>query len=149
MQYQASKDIIRKRPFRRNLIELQLVLWVCLDSQTSSKDELADSSRKTTEESIERIVSSNHTVQELNSTNKHEEDHKQINQLGALRGGVQVILPDAQSNLLRRLVVIILLERRARRSCGGSDGGSLGRGRRSSGLGAFWSHSRNSQHKIF
>ena len=96
---------------------------------------MADSSRKAGQEGIEGlhkssqpksrtwserrakyVVSTNYTVDELQSTNDDKESHEDINQLDALRGVFDIAVPDSEGDCLSILRV----------ADGGSGGSSLG-----------------------
>jgi hypothetical protein len=92
------------------------------------------------------IVASNDTVYKLQNADQDEEGHKGIDQLRSLRRSVQIILPDAQSDLLRALVRTSLGRSRLynRRGGIGSRGRRLSRGRcrrrRGLNLCTLWRH---------
>jgi len=75
-------------------------LRVGLDPQTGGKDELADGGRETREESVEGIVSTDHTVGKLENADQDEEGHEDINQLDTLRSVLHIAIPHGQGNLL-------------------------------------------------
>ena len=56
VQQQASKHIVSKCPLVRNALEVGLVLRVGLNAQGCCKDELADTSAETGQESVERLT---------------------------------------------------------------------------------------------
>lgn len=65
------------------------------------------------------VVASKHTVEELESSDGHEEDEEDVNQLGALGGILDVVVVDVLQHLIPAIAAALLsLWLRGRGGCG-------------------------------
>lgn len=64
------------------------------------------------------VVASKHAVEELESSNGHEEDEEDVNQLGALGGVLDIVVVDVLQHLVPAIAALLRLWLRGRGGCG-------------------------------
>lgn len=100
MEQQAAEDIVGECSLIRNTLKLSPILWIRLHPQTSRKHELANRRAEAGQERIERVVPDNNAIDKLQRTDCDQEGHEAVNDLHALRGPVQIVLPYAIEDLV-------------------------------------------------